>query len=43
MEEIGLDLDSSAFLPVGTLDAREISNMKGELLMVLVPHGKVSE
>ncbi|KAG2224446.1 hypothetical protein INT45_010512, partial [Circinella minor] len=38
MEEIGLDLNSSAFLPVGTLDAREISNMKGELLMVLVPY-----
>ncbi|KAI9265064.1 NUDIX hydrolase domain-like protein [Phascolomyces articulosus] len=38
LEEIGLDLNSSAFLPVGTLDAREITNMKGELMMILVPH-----
>ncbi|KAI8145605.1 NUDIX hydrolase domain-like protein [Fennellomyces sp. T-0311] len=38
LEEIGLDLASPAFLPVGLLDAREVTNMQGKLMMVLVPH-----
>ncbi|ORZ01523.1 NUDIX hydrolase domain-like protein [Syncephalastrum racemosum] len=39
MEEIGLDLASDAFLPLGKLDARELtSTMNGELLMILIPY-----
>lgn len=40
MEEIGLNLKSQAFIPIGKLDEREItSTVDGKLMMILVPYG----
>lgn len=44
MEEIGLDIGSSAFVKVGQLDEREItSTATGRLMMILTPFGKLKE
>ncbi|KAI9273904.1 hypothetical protein EDC94DRAFT_510477, partial [Helicostylum pulchrum] len=38
MEEIGIDLNTSDYIPVGKLDEREISSIKdNKLLMILIP------
>ncbi|CEP09866.1 hypothetical protein [Parasitella parasitica] len=38
-EEIGIDLSSPDFIPLGTLEHREIKNIKkNKLMMVLIPH-----
>lgn len=42
MEEIGIDLNTSDYIPVGKLDEREISSIKdNKLLMILIPFGKL--
>jgi 8-oxo-dGTP pyrophosphatase MutT (NUDIX family) len=41
VEEIGLDLNSKDFIPVGRLDDREITSAQdGKLLMMLSPFGE---
>lgn len=41
-EEIGIDLSSQDFIPLGTLEHREIKNIKeNKVMMILVPHGKL--
>ena len=41
-EEIGIDLSSKEFIPLGTLEHREIKNIKlNKVMMVLIPHGKL--
>ncbi|KAI9366422.1 NUDIX hydrolase domain-like protein [Pilaira anomala] len=38
-EEIGLDLDTPHFIPLGTLEPRRIKNLKtNELTMLVIPH-----
>lgn len=40
-EEIGLDLASPHFIPLGTLEHRKITSLEGKkIIMTLVPHGK---
>lgn len=42
-EEIGIDLSSPNFIPLGTLEHRDIKNIKlNKLMMVLIPHGNLS-
>lgn len=42
MEEISVDLNSDAYIPIGKLDEREVTSWRdNKLLMILVPFGKL--
>lgn len=43
-EEVGLDLKTDDFIPVGRLDDREITSAQdGKLIMMLSPFGKAKK